>query len=859
MKKKWLITGTASFLLSSLVTIPMEVLATEEVDATSQDEQMETMDQGIPIQRIEQTFADNQTHFIINTNKSDLTFYTSDPDVLAIDSINSSGIIIGSHVDYDYQLKLTTHKEGSALLYALDENNEVDPNSVVMFVVHSSVDNLLNPAVVSESVSMLRGNFVSKSSELTNPAIIWMTDNSEIIDIDSHVKTTRYFNSTGVVEYQEQVITMTGNAVGTTNVYGFQNGHHVKTYQVSVTPVISNATVYEHTPIPFETTYENDATLPKGEEVVTVEGVEGQLEEVFLVTYEDGVEVSRSLVSSSIVKEPVHQVIKVGTAVPITSIALDKSEVEIEKGDNATLVASILPEDTTDEAAIQWTTSDPSVATVDQNGVITAVDGGIAEITASVGGLSATATVTVPYTTLYEDYPVGYAWDFGVWSNYENGSKVASSFNDFAGKKLAIVKEATDRNNNVWVLFQIDGETIGWVNKAGLRSQLPKVDVLYTDTPVSDAWNYGVWTNYVNGSKVSGSLNNYRGKTLHIIAEATDKNGTPWVQFQVDDRIIGWVSQWGLENNKPSIPVLYTDKAVADAWNYGVWTNYENGTKLPGSLNNYAGKTLSIIDEKVDSNDIEWVQFQVDGKTIGWVSKLGLVENKPALPVLYTDKAVSDAWNYGVWSNYENGTKLPGSLNNYAGKTLSIVAEATDANGTPWVQFQVDGKTVGWVSKRGITSGELNIPDFYYSVLPVSQAWNYGIWSNYENGKYITSLNDYAGRFVRVVEEVKVGPNNIWAKITVDGKDIGWVSKRGLRVGNPNSYILYSRKPVANSWDYSVWSNHTNGKKVGGSLNDHAGKMLNIIEEATVDGTKWVRFEYQGNAIGWVARQGLEK
>ena len=47
-----------------------------------------------------------------------------------------------------------------------------------------------------------------------------------------------------------------------------------------------------------------------------------------------------------------------------------------------------------------WTSSDPSVATVDANGLVTAVSPGTATITATADGVSATCTVTVtrPYT-----------------------------------------------------------------------------------------------------------------------------------------------------------------------------------------------------------------------------------------------------------------------------------------------------------------------------------------------------------------------------------------------------------------------------------------------------------------------------
>ena len=48
------------------------------------------------------------------------------------------------------------------------------------------------------------------------------------------------------------------------------------------------------------------------------------------------------------------------------------------------------------EAPITWTSSDDSVATVDDNGLITAVASGSATITAVSGAASASVAVTVP-------------------------------------------------------------------------------------------------------------------------------------------------------------------------------------------------------------------------------------------------------------------------------------------------------------------------------------------------------------------------------------------------------------------------------------------------------------------------------
>ena len=80
--------------------------------------------------------------------------------------------------------------------------------------------------------------------------------------------------------------------------------------------------------------------------------------------------------------------------VPITGITLNKTAVELNKGEKETLSATISPENTTENKTITWTSSDNGVATV-TDGVITAVGTGTATITATVGDKSANCTVTV--------------------------------------------------------------------------------------------------------------------------------------------------------------------------------------------------------------------------------------------------------------------------------------------------------------------------------------------------------------------------------------------------------------------------------------------------------------------------------
>ena len=78
----------------------------------------------------------------------------------------------------------------------------------------------------------------------------------------------------------------------------------------------------------------------------------------------------------------------------ITSITLDKTSVKfVEEGDSATLTATLSKTGDPD-TTVTWSSSNPSVATVDSDGKVTAVASeGTAVITASCGGKSATCVI----------------------------------------------------------------------------------------------------------------------------------------------------------------------------------------------------------------------------------------------------------------------------------------------------------------------------------------------------------------------------------------------------------------------------------------------------------------------------------
>ena len=80
----------------------------------------------------------------------------------------------------------------------------------------------------------------------------------------------------------------------------------------------------------------------------------------------------------------------------VTSVSLDKANLELTEGGTGTLIATVEPNNATNRN-VTWESSNTSVATVDANGLVTAVSAGTATITVTTvdGGKTDTCTVTV--------------------------------------------------------------------------------------------------------------------------------------------------------------------------------------------------------------------------------------------------------------------------------------------------------------------------------------------------------------------------------------------------------------------------------------------------------------------------------
>ena len=137
--------------------------------------------------------------------------------------------------------------------------------------------------------------------------------------------------------------------------------------------------------------------------------------------------------------------VKQAGRIAVTSASLNKTKLLLEEGDIETLSAVVKPDNATDKTVI-WTSSDNSIATVDENGKVTAIKEGSVTITAKAGEMSDACALTV------KNAPEG-AVHLGLsvfWATCNIGASKPEEYGDYFAWGETTTKDSYTWENYKW-------------------------------------------------------------------------------------------------------------------------------------------------------------------------------------------------------------------------------------------------------------------------------------------------------------------------------------------------------------------------------------------------------------------------
>ena len=228
-----------------------------------------------------------------------------------------------------------------------------------------------------------------------------------------------------------------------------------------------------------------------------------------VVTISDSGEVKAVGVGTATIKVVVGDVsasCKVTVLQPVTGINLNKSSLTMDALSTFRMTASVYP-DSANDKRITWSSSDPAIASVDENGLVTALKKGTATITAAAmdgSGVKSTCKVTVSNTAYVCTAPT----QLESPHNYDNSCTDVWSYKLNGASSLNVTFDArTEMEDGFDYLYILDGsgkEVGKYTGKelAGKTVSVPgdTVQIRVASDDAGNAWGFKV-TSVTAGSE----------------------------------------------------------------------------------------------------------------------------------------------------------------------------------------------------------------------------------------------------------------------------------------------------------------------------------------------------------------------
>ena len=295
------------------------------------------------------------------TEDKTVTWSSSNPDIATVDE---TGKVTAVHI-------------GTATITAQVGTHTTTCNITVVALIHSITLDKTNLTLDRSTSGMLTTAF-DPPDTTEDKTVTWSSSNPDIATVDETGKVTAVHIGTATITAQVGTHTTTCNITVVALIHSITLDKTNLTLDRSTSGMLTTA--FD----PPDTTEDKTITWTSSNPAIVTVDKTGKV---------TAVQIGSAIITAKVGTHTASCTVNVVAL--IKSISLDKTTLTVDRGSTGQLTVSYTPADTTESKVVNWSSSDPSVATVDATGKVTGVKVGTATITAKVGTHTASCMISI--------------------------------------------------------------------------------------------------------------------------------------------------------------------------------------------------------------------------------------------------------------------------------------------------------------------------------------------------------------------------------------------------------------------------------------------------------------------------------
>jgi uncharacterized protein YabE (DUF348 family) len=190
----------------------------------------------------------------------------------------------------------------------------INVNDKTEYIV--TYENFVKDVLKNEKILLYEGDLVipDKSTRVRDGMVINI---KRAFPVFINLEKKRYQCKTTAATV-EDILQLAGVKISSKDILNPKSNTIIDKTQIIEIIQVTEKELIETEEIPYKTKYIKDSNLEKGKSRLIQDGQNGLLEKNIIITFHNGKEVSREIVSKEIVREPVDKKVKIGTKTEIT-------------------------------------------------------------------------------------------------------------------------------------------------------------------------------------------------------------------------------------------------------------------------------------------------------------------------------------------------------------------------------------------------------------------------------------------------------------------------------------------------------------------------------------------------------------